>query len=158
MSIFTALDICLEEGHVYPTNPRAQAAFGGLGACARCGRAMPSDRRERDLERERDWTLQAAKYAPYVSDPEPLAESFSRFRESRTGTGPWLQVSERDWIVEALEEVADLSAYICAQIAELEEQDRDDEDAGKLLMLLQIAHSSAASAYAALIQYRPADS
>jgi len=104
----------------------------------------------RDVPLEREWTSQAATFAQYVADPEAAANALSSMREKRMGDGPWLNVSERSWTEEALEEVADLSAYLMAALTELDAQNRDDEDAGRDRMLLFMALSAAVTAFDAL--------
>lgn len=157
MTVVSAFDLCKIEGHVRPVNPRHLSAFDGLGACARCGRQLEKDEMARDLEKERGWTLDAAQYAQYVANPDEVAAALSAYREMRTGSGPWINVSERDWITEALEEVADLSAYLMAALEKLELDGRDDEDGNKCWMLLRMTLAASVTAYASLSQYRSAD-
>lgn len=156
MSTLTAFDFCKIEGHVRPVNPRHLAAFDGAGACSRCGRRLEADEMTRDVEKEREWTREAAQYAQYVANPDEIAEALSSFREVRMGSGPWRDVSSRDWITEALEECADLSAYIIAALQELELEERDDEDALKCWMLLRMALAASVTAYSSLGGFRHA--
>ena len=62
----------------------------------------------------------------------------------------WRDVSQRSWRTEALEEVADLSAYLLAAMATLAQQDRSDEDADRDHMLLFMALSASVTAFDAL--------
>jgi hypothetical protein len=140
-------DACKAEGRHVKTdvqNPRLQ------NLCGRCGRLMDPDEMPRDVSLERSWTEQAATFAQYVADPDAAAAALTLMREKRMGDGPWLNVSERDWIVEALEEVADLSAYVMAALTALDAQERDDEDAGRDRMLLFMALSAAVTAFDSL--------
>jgi len=155
MSNMTALDFCLLEGHVASVNPRHRAAFGGVGACARCGRKMEGTVLERDPEWEREQIRLAAEVAQYVTDPENTANSLNSFRERRMGKGPWRDLP-RAWITEAEEETADLANYLLAQLQELG-NDRDDEDHAKCQMLLRMALAASVTAYAALGEYRRTD-
>lgn len=146
-------DVCKIEGHVKTdeSNPRRQHL------CGRCGRLMGPDEMKRDIAQERQWTADAARFAQYVSDPETVASAMSSFREARMGEGPWMDVTQRDWSEEAIEECADLSAYMLAAIQELDEQDRDDEDAAQARMFMFIALSASVTAYQALSDLRRTD-
>jgi hypothetical protein len=120
-----------------------------------------TDDRVRDLDRERAYTLEAASVASYLSDPIGVAQALSRFREERSISADWHRWSERDWIQESAEEIADLSAYLCAEMDRLEErvkEEGDNEDFGVLWMLLRIALASSCTAYGALLEYRQRDS
>lgn len=122
---------------------------------------LVTDDRVRDFDRERAYTLEAASVANYVSDPVGVAQALTRFREERSISGDWHRWSERDWIQESAEEIADLSAYLCAEMDRLEErvrQEGDNEDFGTLWMLLRIALASSCTAYGALLEYRQRDS
>lgn len=150
IATMTAFDLCKVEGHPGRSrNPRHSHL------CERCGRPYEEPSMERDLAKEREWTREAASMAQYVPEPELLADVFSSYRESRTGSGPWL--GNRDWITEGIEECADLSAYMMAALQELELEDRDDEDALKAWMLLRIALAASCTAFGALSQYRTVD-
>ena len=120
-----------------------------------------TDERVRDYDRERALTIEAATVANYVSDPDAVAQALSRFREERSISSEWHRWSERDWIQESAEEIADLSAYLCAEMDRLEERVReegDNEDFGTLWMLLRIALASSCTAYGAILEYRQRDS
>lgn len=120
-----------------------------------------TDDRVRDFDRERAYTLEAASVASYLSDPIGVAQALSRFREERSISADWHRWSERDWIQESAEEIADLSAYLCAEMDRLEERVKDEgdnEDFGVLWMLLRIALASSCTAYGALLEYRQRDS
>ncbi len=153
--VMTALDFCLLEGHVPSVNPRHQAAFGGVGACARCGRRLDAGIRARDLEQERRWVTEAADMAQYVHDADNAAASMNAYREKRAGDGPWRDLP-RDWIRESEEECADLANYLCAALQELGD-DRDDEDHAKCQMLLRMALAASVTAFTALGEYRRTD-
>ncbi len=145
-------DLCKIEGHVGTdvANPRMQ------DLCGRCGRLRGDDTMLRDVETERRWIREAADSAQYVADPDSISELFGTFRERRCGSGPWLDVTGRDWIEEALEEAADQANYVMAQMQQLHLEGRVDEDAGKCEMLLRISLGASLTAYNALIQYRAA--
>lgn len=105
------------------------------GTCVRCGRAIPQpESRERDVQLERDITLQAAKVAGV--DPWPLI----RFSESRIADGP-IDLP-RDWDREFLEEMSDARNYSCWAIAELQMQGDPEDELPKweqrLIAVLQI--------------------
>lgn len=120
-----------------------------------------TDDRVRDFDRERAYTLEAASVANYLSDPVAVAQALTRFREERSISPDWHRWSERDWIRESAEEVADLSAYLCAEMDRLEERvqaEGDNEEFGVLWMLLRIALASSCTAYGALLEYRQRDS
>jgi hypothetical protein len=120
-----------------------------------------TDDRVRDFDRERAYTLEAASVASYLSDPIGVAQALNRFREERSISADWHRWSERDWIQESAEEIADLSAYLCAEMDRLEERVKDEgdnEDFGVLWMLLRIALASSCTAYGALLEYRQRDS
>lgn len=122
---------------------------------------LVTDDRVRDFDRERAYTLEAASVANYLSDPIGVAQALTRFREERSISPDWHRWSERDWIQESAEEIADLSAYLCAEMDRLEERVReegDNEDFGVLWMLLRIALASSCTAYGALLEYRQRDS
>lgn len=155
MGNMTALDFCLIEGHVPSANPRHQAAFAGVGACARCGRRMDDSVMARDPEWEREQVHQAAEVAQYVVNAADTAAALNRFRDRRLGEGPWRDLP-RAWITEAEEECADLANYLLAQLQELGDE-RDDEDHAKCQMLLRMALAASVTAYAALGEYRRTD-
>jgi hypothetical protein len=141
----TAYDECKVHGHAGPNaNPRQQHL------CSRCGRALDPDEMQRDVEQERRWTADAATFAQYVADADRAAAALSAFRERRMGEGPWRDVSQRSWRTEALEEVADLSAYLLAAMTALKQEERNDEDADRDQMLLFMALSAAVTAFDAL--------
>lgn len=142
----TAYDECLQSGHIPQdaANPRLQHL------CGRCGRIREADEMQRDVDQERRWTADAATFAQYVADPDRAAAALSAFRERRMGDGPWRDVSQRSWRTEALEEVADLSAYLLAAMTALAQQNRDDEDADRDRMLLFMALSASVTAFDAL--------
>jgi hypothetical protein len=119
-----------------------------------------TDDRVRDFDRERAYTLEAASVANYLSDPVSVAQALNRFREERSISSDWHRWSERDWIQESAEEIADLSAYLCAEMDRLEERvqlEGDNEEFGRLWMLLRIALASSCTAYGALLEYRQSD-
>lgn len=127
------------------------------GQCVRCGRPFEPDAEpvlERDLVRERDVVAQAARFAPYVSDPEAVAEALSAFAERRAGRDPVRLPKGRDLVVEALEEVADLRNYVAWEVRRLELEERTDEDADREHMLLRRALAAAVESYDALSAYR----
>lgn len=120
-----------------------------------------TDDRVRDLDRERAYTLEAASVANYLSDPVAVAQALSRFREQRSIGPDWHRWSDRDWIQESAEEIADLSAYLCAEMDRLEERvqaEGDNEEFGTLWMLLRIALAASCTAYGAILEYRQRDS
>lgn len=149
----TGWDQCKIEGHIATdvANPRLQ------GLCGRCGRVRGDDIMQRDIDVERRWLREAADAAQYVSDPAAMSESLNAFRESRVGTGPWINVTGRDWIVEALEEVADQCNYVMAAMQQLQLDARNDEDSDKCEMLLRISLGAALTSFSALMQYRTAE-
>lgn len=152
-STMTPYDECLQSGHI-PTaiaNPRLQ------NLCGRCGRLREPDEMARDLDQERRWVAEAAQYAQYVTEPDGIAEAFSTYRELRTNTdAPWRDVKQRNFAVEAMEEAVDLSAYVMA-LLQMIDADRDDEDAGKAIMLLKMALAASVTAYASLSEYMRVD-
>lgn len=152
-STLVGYDECKIFGHV-PTdvqNPRLQ------NLCGRCGRVREPDELGRDLDRERRWISEAAQYAQYVSEPDGISEAFSTYRELRTNSdAPWRDVSSRNFAVEAIEEAVDLSAYVMALLQQIDEG-RDDEDAGKAIMLLKMALAASVTAYASLSEYMRVD-
>lgn len=118
------------------------------------------DARARDYQRERAYTIEAATVAQYVADPVAVGQALSRFREERSISGEWHCWSRRDWIRESEEEIADLSAYLCAEMDRLEERvqaEGDNEAFGELWMLLRIALAASCTAYGALMHYRRCD-
>lgn len=154
--MITAFDECKIRGHITAkqagvANPRLQKN------CGRCGRLLGADVLRRNVNLERDWTQRAATFAQYVADPEAAANNLSSMREKRMGEGPWVDASVRNWIEEALEETADLSAYLMAALTELDAQNRDDEDADRDRMLLFMALSASVTAFEALRAVEPPD-
>jgi len=150
--VLDGFDVCKIQGHVETkvANPRMQ------DLCGRCGRLRGDDTMDRDIETERRWIREAADSAQYVADPEAISELFGAFRERRCGKGPWLDVTGRDWIEEALEEAADQANYVMAAMQQLALEGRVDEDADRCEMLLRISLGASLTAYNALIQYRTA--
>jgi hypothetical protein len=111
----------------------------------------------RDLDQERRWVAEAAQYAQYVTEPDGIAEAFSTYRELRTNAdAPWRDVKQRNFAIEAMEEAVDLSAYVMA-LLQMIDADRDDEDAGKAIMLLKMALAASVTAYASLSEYMRVD-
>jgi len=147
--VLDGFDLCKKEGHIRTkvANPRMQAL------CGRCGRLRGPDEMERDLGAERRWVIEAAEVAQYVHDPVAVSVALNSCRDLRIGNGPWRNVSERDWILEAEEEAVDLGAYLTAALQEMGEG-REDEDADTCRMLLKIALAASVTAFAALGEFR----
>lgn len=142
-------DECKLHGHITAkqagiANPRLQHL------CGRCGRLLGEDVLQRDVAKEREWTHQAATFAQYVTEPNEAADRLSTMREKRMHEGPWIDNSVRCWVREALEEAADLSAYLTAALTELETEGREDEDAARDRMLLFMALSASVTAFESL--------
>lgn len=149
------MTVCLgvEREHEASVDPRRD------GECVRCGRAFvapPDGTMPRDLEWERRLTREAGRFTQYVQEPDAVADALSAYTESRAGAGPWREFTDRDWTVEAAEEVADLRAYLCAAMLELDLEHRCDEDADRERMLLLRALAAAVEGYDALLLYRQA--
>lgn len=127
------------------------------GQCVRCGRTYtpPSDPvLKRDIEQERAITRDASRFAPYVQDPEAVADSLRAFAERRAHPGPVLMGDGRDLALEGLEELADLSSYALWAYAELEAEGRTDEDADHERMLLRRTLAAAVEGFDALLTFR----
>lgn len=129
------------------------------GQCVRCGKpftppAEPSF--ERNVEQERELTRDAAAFAPYVQEPEAVADALRSFAERRAHDGPVRMPEGRDLPVEGLEEAADLSNYAAWEYRRVEAEGRTDEDFDRERMLLRRALAAAVEAYDALSLYRAA--
>lgn len=149
------MSVCLgiEREHEASVDPRRD------GECVRCGKAFtpkPDGAMVRDQDWERQITRDAGRFAQYVVDSDAMADALSAYTESRTGPGPWRDFAARDWTIEAAEEVADLRAYLCAAMLELDMEHRCDEDADRERMLLMRALAAAVEAYDALMLFRQA--
>ena len=158
MTTMTAYDFCKIEGHVKPVNPRHKAAFDGAGCCSRCGRKLEVDETTRNVELEEKWTLDAARYAQYVVDHHAAAATMNMYRSARTGgSSPWRDVSERNWIDEAIEECVDLNAYLCAEMQRLVDNYENHEGWDKQVMLVRMAMAASITAFHSLMQAKKMD-
>lgn len=149
------MTVCLgiEREHEASVDPRRD------GECVRCGRAFTAPAEpgfERDVVQERELTRQAAEYAPYVQDPEAVADALRTFAERRAHDGPVRMPEGRELSVEGLEEAADLSNYAAWEYRRVEAEGRTDEDFDRERMLLRRALAAAVEAYDALSLYRAA--
>ncbi len=144
----SALAMCKELGCEESINPRYR------GLCSRCGRQIVRDDMIRDLVWEREQTRQCAQFAPYVTQDNVTADRLSAYAETRAGAAPWINASKREWVLEALEETADLRMYALAALQELLAEGRDDEDVDKLVYFLRRSLAASVEAYDALSQYR----
>lgn len=147
------MTVCLgvEREHEPSVDPRR------IGQCVRCGRTYEPHAEpvlERDVQQERELTREAARFAPYVTDPEAVADALRAFAERRAHEGPVRMPEGRSLAIEALEELADLSSYVCWAYAEIEAEGRTDEDADHERMLLRRALAAAVEGFDALLTFR----
>ena len=143
----------VEREHEPAVDPRRE------GQCVRCGKTYDAPAPpclDRDLRREREIVREASRFAPYVQEPEAVADALSAFADRRAFTGPVLMPEGRDLVVEALEECADLRNYAAWESLRLDAEERTDEDADRERMLLRRALAAAVEAYDALTLYRHA--
>lgn len=159
--MLTGWDQCKIHGH------DRDAIKRGLGyqnprlkhLCPRCNRPLSSGAMQRDLAHERMLTLEASQFVRGISAASrgAVSEALSSYAESRAGAGPWRDFDERDFSVEAAEEIADLRMYVLAEMTKWEQRrdaGRDDEDADAELMHLRRALAAAVECYDAVSSYR----
>lgn len=155
--MLTGWDYCKVHGHdrdgVQYANPRLK------NLCPRCNRPMGNGSVTRDVAHERMLTLEASQFVRGISPASrgAVSEALSSFAESRAGAGPWRDFDDRDFSIEAAEEIADLRMYVLAEMTKWEQRrdgGRDDEDADAELMHLRRALAAAVECYDAISSYR----